>query len=413
MNNEDPIVELLQELPAAFKQSKLAKRVGTILLILLGGLLVAGLLIALQPKAPKVKAHRVAAPVSILELSPETKQAEVRGFGTVTPFRELPIRPQVSGTIVEIAPSFQQGGRIQKDELLFKVDPRDYEIALQEATAQLERALFELKLEEGNQLVAKREWELLKEGLGRASVLSEELALRKPHLRDKKAQVEAARSAVRKAELDLERTKVLAPFNAVVIDEDIEIGRYVSPQENVSTIAATDLFQIEVQISRAELQWIPELLEGKNAAIPAIVYQRVQDGVVARREAKAIRLLGDVDTAGRMARVLVLVENPLEVGADADAQLPLLIGSYVEVALQGKQIEKIYVVPRKAIREGNELWLVSDKNTLHSVSVKTIFSTAQTLYVRGDLPKNAKVITNTLPGALEGMPVSIQESEVS
>ncbi|MCB0330546.1 MAG: efflux RND transporter periplasmic adaptor subunit [Bdellovibrionales bacterium] len=407
---EEDVESMSRESLDHWSRRLLRQRGFLFLAILSAGLIGYLALVFLQAEPPKIESRRVAAPVSVSLVTPQSTRAIVRGFGTVAASQELTIRPEVSGVVIELSPQMFAGGRIPTGDLLFRIDPRDYEIALQGAKAQLEKALFELKLEEGNQIVAEREWRILKKNAGEVSELSQELALRKPHLRDKQAQVEAARSRVKKAELDLERTQVTAPFDIAVLDESVEIGRYVGPQENIAMVVSTREFEIEVQVPRSELRWLPSLVNNESSSLPATIVQRLKDGLEYRKEGRAVKLLSDVDSAGRMAKVRVLVDDPLTVSSEHE--LPLLVGTYVEVLIQGKEVEGVYAIPQRAVREGGVIWTVSDQNTLQSYKVEIVLSAPKTVYARGaNLPSALKVITNALPGALEGMPVAIQEGK--
>ena len=150
------------------------------------GFFIAGLLVLFSPAPPKQDLQKVAALVTVVKVKPESQKVSVYGYGTVQAERELVVKPQVSGHIIEINPDFQIGGRIKKGELILKIDPRDYEIAVETQQAVVARADFEYKLEQGNKVVAEREWELISEDI-KVSDLGKELALRDPQIKEKKS----------------------------------------------------------------------------------------------------------------------------------------------------------------------------------------------------------------------------------
>ena len=118
---------------------------------------------------------------------------------------------RVGGEVVDISPGFIDGGLLQQNESILTIDPVDYELALVQSRSALEKARFDHKIELGRQDVAKREWELLKPE-GEVSDLEKELALRRPHLKASEAALLAAESTLKKAELDLERTRIRSPL---------------------------------------------------------------------------------------------------------------------------------------------------------------------------------------------------------
>lgn len=391
-------------------RDQIRKRIMLIAGILLLGVLSFAALVFLRESPPKSRRAVVATPVVVETIALQHVTSRVRGMGTVAARRLVRIRPEVSGKIINMPPELVLGVNVVEGEVLFQIDPQNYELAREEAKAQLERANFELTLEEGNQTVAAREWKLLKE-LGVDSVTMEQhrnLALRKPHLDEKRAQVAAAKSRLQRAELDLERTVVRAPFNGTVLRKTVEIGGFATPQETVLEIAGTDQFEIEVEIPRSELRWLSQFFrEGDSIerSYAAEVHQRVGSGIQFQRVGVAERLVGEVQPEGRMARVLVTVDNPLDVQSGTD--FPLLLGSAAEVMMLGDEIHDVYPIPVRAIREGNVIWIVSAENTLDIVPVETIISDIETVYVRGKLPQEFSLITSALSGALKGLPLVV------
>ncbi len=378
-------------------------------LIVLAGILVAIMLIVFRESPPKVAPEKVPTLVTVKQAELTTAQPLVNGFGTIEAKRRVDVRPQVQGFITEMNQALQVGGRIETGALLFQIDSRDYKLAVETQKANVARAEYELQLEEGNQIVAQKEWALLSDDLKKSS-LHKDLALRKPQLREKQASLAAAKSQLEKARLDLERTEVRAPFDALVLTENVEVGQFVHSQSTALTIAASDEFFVRVSIPRTELQWLSFSSEGLPQEDYAVVLrQKIDRSRVAERRGKLLRLLGDVDESGRMARVLVSIRNPLESRPDAPAYL---LGSFVEVALEGAKVQEVIELPRGSVHEGNIVWTVSAENTLALVEVEPVFSRANSVYVKGLVP-DTEVVTNALQYALEGMPLEITGSQLS
>lgn len=378
--------------------SALWRRIPLPLLIIAGGVVIALVLIALKPSPAKTHRKQVAALVSVIRAETTSVPAVIEGFGTVEAVQQLDLRPQVSGHIVEVSPNFQIGGRLAKGEVLARIDPRDYQIAVESQQAALANAEVELKLEEGNRVVAQREWKLLEEDL-KVSNLGKQLALREPQLNQKKAAFKAAQSQLEKAKLDLERTVLKSPFPAVVLDENVEIGTFVSPQTMIGTLASTDEFYVHVRIPRNLLRWISFAEDGSATAVNVKIIQQLGSDKTAQRQGRLVRLLGDVDKAGRMARVLVAVKNPL---ASQGSAPPLLIGSYVRVLIEGRDVEGVVKLPRSAIREGSRVWIADQENKLEIEEVEQVFSMDDYVFVRGDMV-NKRIIVSPLSVPLRGM----------
>ncbi|MCB0319620.1 MAG: efflux RND transporter periplasmic adaptor subunit, partial [Bdellovibrionales bacterium] len=378
-----------------------------IALVLCVGILGTGFLLFIRDTPPHEDRPPVVTPVIAKAFSAVSTPVEVKGFGTVSPAYELAVRPQVSGTITEIHPSLVVGGRIAAGEVLFQIEKSDFEIALVEQQAALAKAELDLELEEGNQIIAQREWQLLHND-ETPPPLGKDLVLRKPQLREKRAAVEAAKSRVKKASLDLSRTTIYAPFSCIVQEEKIEVGKFVSPQEEVLKLAATNEFNVVAQILRSDLRWIPTVVgaSSKNQLpVSADILQRVETGEEFHRKGEAVHLLADVDSAGRMAQVLIRIQNPLE--TTSHKELPLLLGSFVEIQIQGSEATNVLPLPERAIREGSVIWTVNEQSEVHFVPVKVVFQKEKTVYVQGDFKPQELVIQSSLPNALEGINVKV------
>jgi len=324
----------------------------------------------------------------------------VSAFGTVQANREITLRSEVPGRVVEQSPNLVVGGIVEKGEELLKIDPRDYLFAVEREKAAVERAQFELQLEKGRQVVAKREWEQLGPTI-KKSELSEELALRRPHLKEKRAALEAALSQLEKAELDLKRTTLISPMDAVVITESIETGDYITPQTEIGRLAGNRRFRVQVSVPLNRLKWI-EMPKGRDPGSRVRVIQDV-GGEFVVKEGTILRLLSDLDPTGRMARILVAVDDPLGLNDPFGGEFPLLIGTYSRVEFEGPMIEDIFVIPRAALRENNSVWVMSADKELEIKEVSIIQKSDDFVFVDKGIAEGDEIIVSNLPLAIPGM----------
>ena len=338
-----------------------------------------------------------------VEVVPVTKTARpfaLSAYGTVQAHRAVTLQAQVMGPVIEQHPDLQKGAIIAEGDLIAQIDPRDYEAAVAQESAALTTARFNLKVEEGRQVVAKREWALLDRSV-ESTELSEELALRKPHLEEKQALVAAAESRLARAQLDLERTELRAPFAALVIEESIEVGQLVTQNSVVARLICVDEFHIEASIRVGDLQWVqfPDAEHPTGAAVK--ISNNVSGGDALVREGRIVGLLGEVDPGGRMARVLIEVTDPL--GMKSRQPFPLLVGEYVSVEIEGPTLSDVVVIPRAGMREGDEVWVMDRENRLAVRSVKRIFATANEVIVEHRFEEGDQVIVSALQVPLPGM----------
>jgi RND family efflux transporter MFP subunit len=368
--------------------------IAAICIILLATAIAANIIIVMTaPKAEKKRPPKITALVETqtLEASNETVLLELTG--TVTPAEEVMLRAQVAGEIISMDPDFIEGGMLGKDADILTIDPVDYELALAAAKSALVKAQFDLKLELGRQDVAKREWELLK--TEDASETEKELALRIPHLAASKAALEAAEAALEKAEINLRRTRILAPFNAVVINRNVNIGSQASLQDVLAKIVGTDAYWVVVSIPLDRLRWV---------TIPGSTAKVISNGG-AVREGRVIKLLGDLEEKGRMARLLVEMQDPLCLLPENAGKKPLLLGEYVRTEIRGSELENVYAIPRKALHENKYIWIAAN-GKLDIREVDVLWRDARQTLIRDGIAGGELLIVSDLTTPIQGMDVN-------
>jgi multidrug efflux pump subunit AcrA (membrane-fusion protein) len=369
----------------------------TIALICIGLLVIAAIgaivFVKTAPKAEKKRPPRMAALVQTQPLIQTDETVVVYLTGTVSPAKEVMLRARVSGEVVSMSPDFIEGGLLPRDADILNIDPVDYELALAAARSALETARFNYKIELGRQDVARREWELLK--TDDASDLEKELALRTPHLAASKASLEAAEASLKKAEIDLSRTKIRTPFNAVVLERRVNLGSQASMQDILAVLAGTDTYWITVSVPVDRLEWIT--VPGSSARIIS------NSGAV--REGRVIKLLGDLEERGRMARLLVEVEDPLCLQPENRGAKPLLLGEYVRAEISGSTLKGVSRIPRNALRENDQIWMAAD-GQLDIRKAEVLWRDAENVLIRADGTGEGLLIVSDLNTPIQGMDVN-------
>lgn len=373
----------------------------TLGVLVLGGLGTA-ILIATAPRAPKAAPESKPTAVRVATLRPEDRRAKVDVLGTVVAAEQVTVTPQVGGMIRSIHPRLSPGGVLPRGAELAQIDARDYRLAVEQQKAQVANAEYALQVEKGQQRVAKREWELLKKTT--RGDADEALALRKPHLAKAEADLAAAEAQLSAARLDLSRTSLTAPFDALVISENLDVGQVVGTGASVASLVGTDAFWVRAAVPMVDVGFLSDE-EGATAVVSATH----AFGPSTRREGKVLRLLGDLDTTGKTARLLVEVKDPLALEEGTEGKL--LLGSVVRVEVEGKTIENVLSVPRTAFREGGQLWIVrGDK--LAIIDVEVAWRGRDEVFVRAEgLGSQVQVVTSRLGTPVDGMSVRIVEGD--
>ena len=372
------------------------------LMIIAIGAAVAFLIIKTSPQPRKATPQKALPQVRVETIRLEKEEVTLSAMGTVVPALRLELKSQVDGEVVSVHPEFVEGGLIRKGEVILTIEPADYELAIAQKKSRVAEARYALKLELGHQEVAKREWELLGGGKP-ASELDLELALRKPHLEKARAEVAAAEAELKQARLDLARTRITAPFNGIVLVKNVEKGTQIGTQETLAELAGTDDYWVQVSLPVDRLGWfsVPRR-NGEEGALAQIFPDGSQEF-----EGRVIKLLGDLESEGRMARVLVSVPDPLGRLSRDENRRPLLIGQYVRIRIVGKEIENAARIPRSALRGGKQVWLVGHDGKLQAREVVVAWREEETLLIREGLNDGDRLVVTEMAAPEEGMLVQV------
>ncbi|MBL7048994.1 MAG: efflux RND transporter periplasmic adaptor subunit [Nitrospira sp.] len=356
-----------------------------------------------SPKTKKAQPQRSVPVVETVELNRKSESISFEAFGTVVPSQKITLQGEVEGRIVMLNPELLPGGIIKLGETVVKIDPAEYELVVTEYRAALDEVLVELDLEQGKQVIAQRELQLMEADI-KIPEQGRILALREPQLRLVKSRIEKARSRVAAANLSLSKTTVTAPFNAIVIEKLVDMGQLVSRQSPLAVLAGTDVFwvQISVPVSMLQRVRLPDSAGEKGSEVK--VYFEPVNGEIVQRNGHVLRVMGDLDPEGRMARLLVVIDDPLRLNGSAPAGR-LLLGSYVRVEIEAGSIADIYTIPRSALREGDLIWVKDSEDKLQVREVKIMWRMRERLLVEAELKQGDLLITSRLQSPLPGMKV--------
>lgn len=386
---------------------KLLKWVLPLVIVLFGAGVMAAL-VSNRPEPKRVTRSDPGALVRIHTVNKQIRQVIVNGTGTVQAAGEATVIPQVSGRAVKVAPSFVAGGFIRKGELLFEIEDTDYRLALEQAKAKKANAEYEVSVAESNARVARTEWERLGSNINGEP---NPLTLHEPQLKNAHAALASAAAALEQAKLDLERTRVYAPFNCLVRSETVEQGQYVRAGNAVASLVRTDMVEVVVPLAFDEMSWlaIPRHGSGSSGS-PAEVSIKVGDALY-RWQGMVVRSLGEVDPKSRMINVVVRIDDPYDLSRKGAGRPPLAVGSFVEVALRGKTLSQVVVIPRIAYRENNAVWIIDGGNKLRIKQVKPMRIERDDVIIGEGLNGGERVVLTSVSGAADGMKLRIAEEK--
>ena len=344
--------------------------------------------------------------VRTVALQPENYTLMIPVMGTVMPAREISLEAQVAGEVVFLHSEFTEGGMLLKGTEILKIDQKDYELAVEQKKRALAEAVFQFRLEEGRQEVARKEWELLY-GDKSLDVVESDLALRKPHLEKVQVEIAAAEAELEQAQVNLRRTTLTIPFNAMVLNRYVNLGSKVASQERLADLVGTDIYWVQVSLPVEKLRWI-KIANGQSKGSRAKIIYREDYSTVGQ----VVRLLPDLSREGRMARLLIEVKDPLGLKSQEKKQPMLLIGEYVRVQIEGEELKNVYRIPRPALRNDTEVWIVDEENKLAIRSVKTIWRDEGSVVLQDDFRSGETLVVSDLAAPVAGMPVRVDQPKM-
>ena len=360
-----------------------------------------------EPKAQRTSASkRTAMLVEVTHGERGTFQPEIVVMGTVRAENEIVLSPRVGGEIISISQSFTPGGFVDEGEVLLQIDPADYEVVLLQRKSELLQASAELELELGRQDLAKKDYRELE---GTISSEYKSLVLRAPQLNMARSRVEAAEAAVRRAELDLERTRIRAPFAAHIINREANGGSQVSPGEALGKLVGIRQYWVEAAVPVSNLRWIDFSKERGSAGSGVHIRNRAAWPEGTFREGSVHRLIGELEEQTRLARVLLTVADPLSHEPESAGLPPLMIGSFVEARIAGIPIQDVIRIDRDYVRQDDTIWI--DENSVLSIrDLEIVFRDDEFAYIRSGLSSEDQVITTNLATVFDGAALRQAES---
>jgi RND family efflux transporter MFP subunit len=324
------------------------------------------------------------------------------GEGTVRSLREIQLVPQVSGRIVYASTALADGGDFKKGEILLRIDPVDYQLAVTLARARVKDSESFLKLAQEEAAAAREEWYLLNKDKPEGNREPPALVAKLPQLEAAKARLAADRAELKKALLNLERTEIKATFSGRISEKNVDVGQYVSVGQNLATLFATDMVEIVVPFEDESLFWfhVPGFTPGTGPGSPAKIRARIA-GRDLNWTGRVDRAKGKLDERTRMINVVIRVEKPYQ------SKPPLAVGLFVRVEIEGRKLENAAVIPRPALRENSMVWIVDNNGRLSFRKVEVARLFPDKAIVKSGLRQGEMIVTSPLSTVTDGMRVRI------
>lgn len=350
-------------------------------------------LFSTKPQAERVTPQVQAPLVETMIPSFDEHSVTVQAMGRVTAAQKIELMARVSGEVIKVSSSLLPGGMFKKNDKILTIDPTDYELLVQQRKSDLIRAEYELALEMGRQQIAKQDYALLGEQL-EGDALS--LVLRQPHLEMAKANIAVARSLLGRAQLDLRRTQIKAPFNALVQEKKVSVGSQVTTATPLMTLVDTDTYWVEVAIPMDQLKWI-------NIGEDAQIKHESAWGMAAFRQGTVQSIKPIIGQEDHMAQLIVAIKDPMALKAANQGQPKLMAGAFVRVEMMGKTLAGVLHIPESSLHEGSLIWVMTKDDELDIRAVNIRWRESGIVYIAGRLEAGEQLIVSDLAAPVQGM----------
>jgi RND family efflux transporter MFP subunit len=364
--------------------------------VLIPGILLAAVgaavgLSQLKPEAPKRDDQPLDLLVEVLPLEVHTETFTIRSQGTVGPRTQTVLSAEVSGSIVSISPKFVAGGVFAKDEVLMRIDPTNYTVAVDRAEALVKQRQIEY---DGASKLRSQGYRAEAEYASAASSLA------------------SAQAELVSATRNLERTYIRLPYEGIVLSKDADLGQFVNPGTRLGVTFATDIAEVRLALTDQDLAFVElpdasDVAKSGRAQGPLVVLSAVQKGRRMQWDAVIVRSEGVVDERSRVTYAVAQVQDPYRLHSDGVA---LPIGSFVSASIEGATVDNVIRIPRTALRGSEQVLVVDDENKIRIRTVNIVYADAEYAYVDAGVVAGERITTTAIEAPVNGMSVRTADS---
>lgn len=376
-------------------------RIAAPVLVLVAGAVIIQVLVAAKPEPEKNE--DAARPISLYvdEVKSERVTIGVKTQGEVRPKTEIDLVPQVSGRIVEMSDSFNEGAEFTPDSILLKIDDIEYRLAVIDAEARVAEAQTSLERQHATAVLKEEEWRE-----GRKSQEPTPFSLNLTQVKEAEAKLLAAKADLRKAQLDLERTEIRLPFFGRVRERYVGIGQYVTAGSKVGRVFSIDVAEVRLPLTDSQLVELnlPLGYKAENMiSAPQVKFTATLGNREFSWDGKIVRVDAAINQNTRLIYATAEVVDPYGLGATNG--MPLAVGMFVSAEIQGVSEQSAYVMPRLALRNQDTVYVINKDNRLEIRTVKVLSTSEEQVMVTSGVSPGEHVVTSTLPNAADGMAV--------
>jgi RND family efflux transporter MFP subunit len=341
-----------------------------------------------KPEPPKQEGENLELLVETLTLELSTESFRIYSQGTVRPRTQTVLSAEVSGSIVSISPKFIAGGAFEKGEVLMRIDPTSYTVAVDKAEALVTQRQIEF---DGAKQLRSQGYRAESEFASAAAALA------------------SAKADLVNAQRNLERSYIRLPYAGMVLSKDADIGQFVNLGTQLGVTFATDLAEVRLPLTDQDLAFVD--LPGPASSYmgngPNVTLTATQKGNRVQWNAELVRSEGVVDERSRVTYAVAQFDDPYQLHGDGIA---LPVGTFVAAEITGSGAFDVIRIPRTALRRADQVLVVDDENKIDIRTVAVIRSDERFAYVGGGVAPGERIATTAIEAPTNGMSVRTAES---
>jgi RND family efflux transporter MFP subunit len=368
--------------------------------ILLFAIFIAVLLNYFKPVAEKSVVKNEFPVVEYVVADKESIAVPVITQGSIKAKTYIKLVAEVNGQITQMAKLKFNGGFFNKGDLLLSIDDTDYRLAMSRSKAQVAAAKQQLVRAQTEATQAKYD---LKQ-IGRDPSRSTSYALREPQLAEAKANLQAAQADLEISRMQMQRTRVVAPFDGRVVSKQVDIGQYVSTGTLLADIYSTESVSIRLPLSLPQIELLGIRLRNNQQLINQLDIKLIAEYASKQYQwlAEFSHTEGEIDVRNRLAFLVAEVNAPYEKDAQHEDRPPLTPGMFVKAKLTGLQ-KNMIKLPRSVLHYAGNIWLLDEQNQLQIKTVEILSKDRDYIYIKNGLEQGDRVITSSIDFPLQGM----------
>lgn len=337
--------------------------------------------------------------VTVLTVQPASYQAQITVYGAAEAQYKQTLKAQVTGQVTAISRKFDSGLRLALNDELLQVNDSAYRAAMANAKAEVAEARLSLLEAEREAIQARTEWQ----AVGLEGNPDSELVLHEPQLTAAKATLAKAEASLASARRDLNNTRIVAPFDALVVERLVAPGSYLQTGSDVATLYSSGRVEIALALPARDWQNLPDADTLTQGNWPVQLFS-VEEGK--SWQGRVTRLEQHLDETTRQRTLIVAVDHPL------DHSPALFPGTFLRAQIKGRKVEGLWQLPNSALSQRSEIWYLQQDNTLASFVTQPLFSDADSIYVSVPIAltsSSQQVLVSPLNSYLQGMGVNPAE----